>query len=119
MLWKDIGNLEVVFSQPDIVFKNKIRELEVSRLASKEGTRKMFSMIIGKFNIRGGCSFMKRRHIHQIISTGKAGIFLIQGKKLKSCSVSTARSFWREEGIDFSASNSECMSGRSHYFMEF
>ncbi|XP_058774884.1 uncharacterized protein LOC131649153 [Vicia villosa] len=63
-------------------------------------------MIIGSFNIRGVCSFIKRRRIHQIISNGKADVFLIQETKLKSCTDSTAKSFWRDVGIDYSVSDS-------------
>lgn len=68
-------------------------------------------MIMGSFNIRGGCSYVKRRRIHQIICIGKADVFLLQETKRKECFVSTARSFWSKDGIDFSASNSSSMSG--------
>ncbi|XP_058741064.1 uncharacterized protein LOC131613407 [Vicia villosa] len=68
-------------------------------------------MIIGSFNIRGGCSYVKRRRIHQIIINGKANVFLLQETKLKSCSDLIAKSFWREVGIDYSVSDSEGMSG--------
>ncbi|XP_058755940.1 uncharacterized protein LOC131629163 [Vicia villosa] len=59
----------------------------------------------------GGCSLVKRRRIHQIITSGKADVFLIQETKLRSCSEATAKSFWCEEGIEFSVTDSEGMSG--------
>ncbi|XP_058741852.1 uncharacterized protein LOC131614256 [Vicia villosa] len=68
-------------------------------------------MIIGSFNIRGGCIYVKRRRIHQIISKGRADLFLLQETKLKSCSESTAKSFWRVEDIEYSISDSVGMSG--------
>ncbi|XP_058742024.1 uncharacterized protein LOC131614460 [Vicia villosa] len=67
-------------------------------------------MIVGTLNIREGCSTVKKRRIHQIITKGEADIFLMQETKLRICSVATARSVWRQDKVDFSASNSEGMS---------
>lgn len=67
-------------------------------------------MIIGTLNIKGGCSAIKRRSIHHIITKGKACIFLIQETKLKHYSVSMACSFWNVDKVDFTVSDSEGMS---------
>ncbi|XP_058766616.1 uncharacterized protein LOC131640222 [Vicia villosa] len=68
-------------------------------------------MIIGSFNIRGGGGSAKRRRISNIISRGKADIFLLQETKLKSYSIGLANSFWSTESIGFLASDSEGLSG--------
>lgn len=55
-------------------------------------------MIIGTFNIRGGCSLLKRRRIHQIITKGGADMFLIQERKMQNCSVAAAKAFGAPRG---------------------
>ncbi|XP_058726991.1 uncharacterized protein LOC131598402 [Vicia villosa] len=68
-------------------------------------------MIIGTLNIRGGGSWIKRKHICSIIQKGKADVFFLQETKLSSISDVVARSLWGNSDVDFSFSESEGRSG--------
>ncbi|XP_058775462.1 uncharacterized protein LOC131649721 [Vicia villosa] len=77
----------------------------------EKGGQKSFIMIIGTFNIRGGGSYVKRRHILHSIDKGKADIFLIQETKLSSVFHYVVNSFWHKELIYYSVSDSVGLSG--------
>ncbi|XP_058775485.1 uncharacterized protein LOC131649744 [Vicia villosa] len=68
-------------------------------------------MIIGSLNIRGGCSVLKRGRISNIIKKGLADIFLIQETKVVDMKDDIAKSFWKNEDVAYSFSNSSGMSG--------
>lgn len=68
-------------------------------------------MIILTYNIRGGGSSAKRRQIIQIIEKVSLTFCLTQESKLESISKNLVESFWRNEEIDFSVSDSVGSSG--------
>lgn len=68
-------------------------------------------MIIGSLNIRGGGNVIERRRISSLILKNNADIFMIQETKLPILQEFVVKSFWSNNGIGFSFSNSMGRSG--------
>lgn len=67
-------------------------------------------MILDSFNIRGGGNALKRRRLKSLISKGKEDVFMFQETKISILQDFVAKSFWNNEGIGYSFSNSSGLS---------